>query len=438
LEPVFFKAVSVKDPEHDFYKPITDDLWPVLQAEGAVSQAFAELARRSLLERRGEGEAANFAMHRLTGAVIRTQLGAEGRAQWREAAASVLAAAYPFRPELRENWPACAALTAHVQALAGHGADSTAADYLYNQAAIYLGQMRQDLPALMLARASLRAKKRRLNPLHRDLGWGYSVLGIRWIDLGRPVIAEKLLARAAEIAEQNPEIGDNDRAIWFSNHGNALESRGRRAQAARETAKAADWFRRAARRHQQALLIFRRRGDRWAVATGLNNLGILREAQGRRAAAIRLGRMVLKVRREVLAPDDPALATGLNNLAGRLLQTPDWPDAAPLLDEALTIREDAFAAYPRHPSRVNTAKFLARAAFMRGDRAKAEAIVLRYPDDLDLGKLERDALNLHLRNITDSGKTGPEALKEALDLMGLTGDDVRRILSDLTQPPDPT
>ncbi len=31
-----------------------------------------------------------------------------------------------------------------------------------------------------------------------------------------------------------------------------------------------------------------------------------------------------------------------------------------------------------------------------------------------------------------------EALKEALDLMGLTGDDVRRILSELTQPPDPT
>jgi hypothetical protein len=31
-----------------------------------------------------------------------------------------------------------------------------------------------------------------------------------------------------------------------------------------------------------------------------------------------------------------------------------------------------------------------------------------------------------------------EALKEILDLMRLTGDDVRRILSELTQPPDPT
>ncbi len=31
-----------------------------------------------------------------------------------------------------------------------------------------------------------------------------------------------------------------------------------------------------------------------------------------------------------------------------------------------------------------------------------------------------------------------EARKEILDLMGLTGDDVRRILAELTQPPDPT
>ena len=148
--------------------------------------------------------------------------------------------------------------------------------------------------------------------------------------------------------------------------------------------------------------------------------------------------MTLKIRRAVLAPKDPLLAASLHNLAARLLQTPDWREAEPLLDEALAIYEDAFAAYPRHPDRVNTANDLAIAALMGGDRAKAEAIAARYPDDLDLGKLERDALKAHLRIKTGSGKTGREAMKEALDLMGLTGDDVRRILSDLTQPPDPT
>ena len=148
--------------------------------------------------------------------------------------------------------------------------------------------------------------------------------------------------------------------------------------------------------------------------------------------------MVVKIRRAVLAPSDPALATSVHNLAALMLQTPDWRDAEPLLDEAREIYEDAFAAYPRHPDRVNTADYLTTAALMRGDRAKAEAIVARYPDDLDLGKLERDALNLHRQIKTDSGKTEREALKDALDLMGLTGDDVRRILAELTQPPDPT
>ena len=174
------------------------------------------------------------------------------------------------------------------------------------------------------------------------------------------------------------------------------------------------------------------------MAIRLNNLGNLRDAQGRRAAAIRLGRIVVKLERAIPGMDEVSFATSLHNLAALLLQTPEWHEAVSLLDEALAIREDAFAAYPRHPDTVNTADLLATAALMRGDRAKAEAIVARYPDDLDLGKLERDALNLHLRIKTDSGETGREALKEALDLMGLTGDDVRRILAELNQPPDPT
>ncbi len=437
LKPGHFTQVAEEETdEHN--EPIPAELWPVLREEGEVAQAFAELARRSHLERRGEGIATHFAMHRLTGAVIRARLGVEGRARWREAAVSVLAAAYPYDSDLREHWPACAALTPHVQALAGHGADSAAAVYLYNQAAGYLGVMRQDLPALMLARASLRAKKRRLDPLHRDIGVGYLTLGLRWKALGRPVIAEKLLAQAVAIAEKNSEMGDEDRAAIFSNHGGALEDRGRQAQAAGKAAAAADWFRRAARRIQRALLLDRRRGDRRAVARDLNNLSTLRAAQGRRAAGIRLARMTLHIRREVLAPGDTRLADSLHNLAAGLLETSDCREAEPLLDEALAIREGAFAAYPRHPDLVDTATGLATAALMRGDRGKAEAIAARYPDDLDLGKLERDALAYHLRIKTDSGKTGREALKEALDLMGLTGDDVRRILSDLDQPPDPT
>jgi len=75
---------------------------------------------------------------------------------------------------------------------------------------------------------------------------------------------------------------------------------------------------------------------------------------------------------------------------------------------------------------------------MLGDRTKAMAIIGCYPDDLDLGKSERAALNFHLRIKAVSGKTGPDALKKILDLMNLTDDDARRILPEHTQPPDPT
>lgn len=448
LHPVFFKPVSVKDEEHEISKPIPGDLWPVLRAEGAVPRAFAELARRSILERRGEGEAARFALHRLTGAVIRARLGEDGRAQWREAAAAVMAAAYPGGGDPAEGrtWPLCAALTPHVQALAAQGAAHGAAGFIYNQASLYLGQMRQDLPALLLSRASLRAtmKVHEDAPLHRDVCVVYSSLGTRWNNLGRLVIADKLQARAVTIAEQNPKIGDEDRAACLSNHGITLLARGRIARAARKPSVETNFYRRAARRFQQALLLDRRRGARLAVATHLNNLGALRDVQSRGAAAIRLFQMSLKIRREVLAPDDLSLAGNLHNIAARMLQTPDWRDSERLLDEALKTLEGAFAAYPQHPERINTEKFLAIVALMRGDRAKAKAIIARYPDHLSLRKLEWDALSCHLSIRAVEGKSimaedsnaGPTVPEETLKLMGLTEDDADRILIEHAQPPD--
>ena len=442
LERRWITGMRQESKEHEFYKPIPREILALSKwwRQRRLRHALEALSGRFLIEGHGD---ATYSIHRLTQAVIRDQLGQEGRARWREAAASVLVAAYPSGkggPLYREGWPLCAALTPHVQALAGHGADSAAAHYLYIQASGYLGEIRQDLPGLMLARAALRATKKlhRDDCLHRDVGEAYSEVGVHWINLGHPVIAEKLLARAVGIAEENPEIPDKEGAIWFNNHGAALRNLGRRAEAEGRDAEAVALLRRAVQRVQQALCLDRRRGDRHTVATRLNNLGLLRQAQGRHAAAVRLTRIVVRIHQEVFTPDDPLLAVGLYNLASVLLVTPDWREAEPLFSEARDILESAFAAYPRHPDRVNTANGLAIAALMRGDRAKAEAIIARYPDDLDLGKLERDALTSHIRIMTDSGKTGREALKQALDLMGLSGDDVRRILSELTQPPDPT
>ena len=127
------------------------------------------------------------------------------------------------------------------------------------------------------------------------------------------------------------------------------------------------------------------------MALTLNNLGTVRDAQGRGAAAARLYAASLAIRRAILAPDDARLAYGAMNTGAAMLESGGADRAEALLREALEIREKVLAAQPRHPNRLLAAGWLiscllvrARAGENRGLREmQARLLCDRYGFDFD-------------------------------------------------------
>jgi tetratricopeptide (TPR) repeat protein len=94
------------------------------------------------------------------------------------------------------------------------------------------------------------------------------------------------------------------------------------------------------------------------VATSLNNLAALLDAQGRYADAEPLYRRSLTIREKALGPEHPDVATSLNNLAALLDAQGRYADAEPLYGRSLAIREKALG--PEHPDVAETLNNLAR------------------------------------------------------------------------------
>jgi len=121
------------------------------------------------------------------------------------------------------------------------------------------------------------------------------------------------------------------------------------------------------------------------TATDLSNLAGTYDALGDRRRARRIAALALATSRKVLAPGDPRLANTLNNLGAMHLKDRAPDRALPMLEEALEIRETAFADIPRHPLRINTAGWLAtcRLALPEPDEAGARALCTQYGFDYD-------------------------------------------------------
>ena len=132
------------------------------------------------------------------------------------------------------------------------------------------------------------------------------------------------------------------------------------------------------------------------VARALNNLGAVRDQQGRGAAAARLAQAALSILRRVLAPDDVRLAYAAMNTGSVWLEAGAADRAEPLLREALQIREAALADHPGHPDLRNAAGWLITCLLTRAgageDRrrreAEARSLCARYGFDF----AERQAL----------------------------------------------
>jgi hypothetical protein len=91
-------------------------LVPLLEDELAAGDAVAALRRYSLVRPAGDGAVS---VHRLVQGVTADQMPDELRDAWRQAAAAVVEAAVPARPDLPAAWPVCAVLLPHARAVLG-------------------------------------------------------------------------------------------------------------------------------------------------------------------------------------------------------------------------------------------------------------------------------------------------------------------------------
>ncbi len=84
------------------------------------------------------------------------------------------------------------------------------------------------------------------------------------------------------------------------------------------------------------------------LATSLNNLAVLYNAQGRYAQAEPLYQRALAIREKALGPEHPDVAPSLNNLAVLYNAQGKYAQAEPLYRRSLAIREKALG--PEHPN----------------------------------------------------------------------------------------
>lgn len=359
---------------------IPEAIQSLAQDDARVRAAFAALTGRSLLES-GEGA---WSMHRMTAAALRHLQQDREDGVTAKAAAALLAAVYPRDPNVSATWSACTRLTPHVRALWACSAapETEVIDYLFHQAALYLGKI-ADFPGdLEMSHASFILKEKRLPESHVDVATSLGDLGLALLRVGELDQAESHLARAVELDEvHRPDTVEL--AHSYDQHGAAL--------AAMTKVGDAPALSRSLRRRQQALVLFRQIEGRIGNGTAqvLNNLAFVRNLQGRTAAAARLSQAGLAIDRKVLDPGDARLGYSLMNTGAYWLVSGSVHRAEPLLREALELWQKVFTAQPQHPETRNAADWLISCLFVlarAGDdadarRAEARALCDRYGYD---------------------------------------------------------
>jgi tetratricopeptide (TPR) repeat protein len=260
---------------------------------------------------------------------------------------------------------------------------------LLNQAAIYLGEIADYPGGAEMARASWELKTARLPESDREVAIAEATLGVALLHLGDLAAAEGHLARALALDEAHGP-GSADLADSYDLHGVVLVDQARGG--------AAELLPQARRRQQQALALRRRLFGRGSepVAQSLNNLGEVRSAQGCAAAAARLFRASLHIRRAVLPPEDARVAIGLINTGAMWLSSGAPGRAEPMLREALDLWQAVHAERPRHPDTRNAADWLISCLLVRArageDTAEHEDEARRLCDRYGFDFAERQAI----------------------------------------------
>ena len=380
LEPRLFTDAPGGDWWDLFKEDVQEDLARLCGDPGRVRAAFLELEGRSLLLRQGE----TWALHRMTAAALLAGETAEVSAR---VGAALLMAVYPGgekNPSYSENWPDCARLTPHVQALfdTGRLPETAAMDSLLNQAGIYLRTIADVETGLAFARASLALTEARLPEDDPKLAFGYHNHGVALMRAGDLEGAEVALRRAVELHEAHrpgsADLADSYNALAF------VFMEQRRGGAVEAVAEAGAFFDKALALRQD---LFGRKSE--PVAEVLTNFSVLRDLEGRQAEAAELAEEALRIDRKVLPEGDARLGYSLNSAGALALKAGAAGRAEALLDEALALWEAVHADRPAHPEPRNTAGWQISALLVNARRgaggaerfARAQALATQYGFD---------------------------------------------------------
>jgi tetratricopeptide (TPR) repeat protein len=344
---------------------LPEPLRGVLEDEIESDRALGVLRGYSLVRRQQD----ELRVHRLVQWVVRGSLQAEAWEQWVAAAVRLLVAVFPRQVEDPKQWPLCARLLPHAQAVIGLMGDRfvepEVTKWLLDRTATYLQKRRDYALARPLFERALAISEWVLGPDHPDTAGILNNLASLLQDQGDLAAARPLLERTLTISEQELGPEHPNTAVSLNNLASLLQDQGDLA---------------AARPLSERALAIRERvlgPDHPDTALSLNNLALLLRAQGDLAAARPLFERALAIRERVLGPDHPDTANSLGSLAGLLQDQGELDTALPLFERALAIRERVLG--PDDPDTANSLGSLAYLRYLRGELDAALPLFERAP-----------------------------------------------------------
>jgi len=383
-------------PGGEWWEVAKDELSTQMQALVAdparVRAALREVRQRSLLQPEKTGD--RYEMHRLTATVLRQRQAAGGET-WARDGAALLAAMYPAgarSPEHPEQWEDCRQLTPHAFALwekaemswneAWGQPDWAAMDTLLNQCGGYLFSQGDNSDGLIVLEASLRLIEARLGEAARDIPLALGNLGLTLSRIRRLDEAQARLDRALVLDKEHRPYSE-DMADSLMQRA-SLEFRRTEAGEPADLAQAELWIEEARALRET---LFGAVSEE--VAYCWNDLGYLRDLQGRGAEAAENYETAWRIWRALPQPNRNALATSAMNTGASWLQAGDAARAEVPLREAHDIQEEIFAARPDNVDRRNSAGWLIACLYSlaragedpEARRAEAEALCAAYGFD---------------------------------------------------------
>ena len=298
------------------------------------AETSGALARASLVAATAEGR---LQVHRLVQAVTRDQLDEDQAAAWSERALSLVAAAFPGKPEDHRSWPVGANVAPHVEAVAAHTACypdlAVERGRLLGRLGIYLGASAQFRAALSVVERALAIFEAAHGPDHREVAITLTNLGtiqrrLGELAAGRITMERALAIKEAAFGPDHPQVASTLTSLGI------IQRQLGELPAARTTM-------------ERALAIFQAAfgPDHPQVASTLTSLGMIQWQLGELAAARTLER-ALAIKEAAHGPDHPLVASTLTNLAIIQQQLGELSAARTNLERALGYKGGGLRARP--------------------------------------------------------------------------------------------